>query len=295
VPAVIIEDQVLVGSFEIPDQLPGLIDRGLEKGGISWPDISGLKDWIPAEYAGGNDFADQNQVETPEVVQNGNLALTQTPDPLFTITTEPGNQDGGLESKPDDPQEADFFGGLKSKFRRDLAGNTVSVFVLLGMLAALVVGIKPILHPHSEIKSWPLWIIPVLTIFGFGVAGYMSFVEVTQTAAVCGPVGDCNTVQSSPYAILFGVLPVGVFGLLGYLAILAAWLGFRIGKGWLRDISGQALWLFSFFGLLFSIYLTFLEPFVIGATCAWCLSSAVIITLQYLAASSWVVQTWEQT
>ena len=32
----------------------------------------------------------------------------------------------------------------------------------------------------------------------------------------------------------------------------------------------------------FSIYLTFLEPFVIGATCLWCLSSAVIMTLLYL-------------
>jgi len=31
-------------------------------------------------------------------------------------------------------------------------------------------------------------------------------------------------------------------------------------------------------GTLFSIYLTFLEPFVIGATCAWCLTSAIIMT-----------------
>jgi len=31
-------------------------------------------------------------------------------------------------------------------------------------------------------------------------------------------------------------------------------------------------------GTLFSIYLTFLEPFVIGATCAWCLASAILMT-----------------
>jgi len=31
-------------------------------------------------------------------------------------------------------------------------------------------------------------------------------------------------------------------------------------------------------GVAFSIYLTFLEPFVIGATCIWCLSSAIIVT-----------------
>jgi uncharacterized membrane protein len=32
------------------------------------------------------------------------------------------------------------------------------------------------------------------------------------------------------------------------------------------------------FGVLFSNYLTFLEPFVIGATCARCLTSAIIMT-----------------
>jgi uncharacterized membrane protein len=32
-------------------------------------------------------------------------------------------------------------------------------------------------------------------------------------------------------------------------------------------------------GTLFSIYLTFLEPFVIGATCIWCITSAIVITL----------------
>jgi uncharacterized membrane protein len=35
-------------------------------------------------------------------------------------------------------------------------------------------------------------------------------------------------------------------------------------------------------GTMFSIYLTFLEPFVIGATCAWCLTSAVLMTLLML-------------
>jgi uncharacterized membrane protein len=32
----------------------------------------------------------------------------------------------------------------------------------------------------------------------------------------------------------------------------------------------------SLLGVVFSIYLTTLEPFVIGATCAWCLTSAIV-------------------
>jgi uncharacterized membrane protein len=36
-------------------------------------------------------------------------------------------------------------------------------------------------------------------------------------------------------------------------------------------------------GVLFSIYLTYLEPFVIRAVCAWCLTSAVIMAMLLLA------------
>jgi hypothetical protein len=45
-------------------------------------------------------------------------------------------------------------------------------------------------------------------------------------------------------------------------------------------LAARALLGMTTFGTLFSIYLTFLEPLVIGATCAWCLSSANINTLQ---------------
>jgi uncharacterized membrane protein len=37
----------------------------------------------------------------------------------------------------------------------------------------------------------------------------------------------------------------------------------------------------STFGIGFSIYLTFLEPFVIGATCIWCIISAAIMTVLF--------------
>jgi uncharacterized membrane protein len=46
----------------------------------------------------------------------------------------------------------------------------------------------------------------------------------------------------------------------------------------------------SVLGVLFSVYLTFLEPFVIGATCAWCLSSAVLMTaLMWLSAGDGIL------
>jgi len=50
--------------------------------------------------------------------------------------------------------------------------------------------------------------------------------------------------------------------------------------------AARALVLLTLCGTLFSIYLTALEPFVIGATCAWCLSSAVIVTLLLLLSTN---------
>ncbi|MEA3350259.1 MAG: vitamin K epoxide reductase family protein, partial [Chloroflexota bacterium] len=119
-------------------------------------------------------------------------------------------------------------------------------------------------------------------------------VEITRTEAVCGPVGDCNTVQQSPYARLFGILPIGVLGVSGYVAILVAWAFQHYGPENWRTLAAQGVWAMTLFGTLFSIYLTFLEPFVIGATCAWCLASAVVITMQFWAASCPVRETgWE--
>jgi uncharacterized membrane protein len=138
----------------------------------------------------------------------------------------------------------------------------------------------------APLPAWRDWAIPVLSLIGFSVAAYMAYVETTQVSAVCGPVGDCNTVQQSAYARLFGVLPIGVLGVLGYIAILAAWLVRCFGRDRLADLAALALLGMTAFGTLFSIYLTFLEPFVIGATCAWCLSSAIIMTLLFWLALS---------
>lgn len=121
--------------------------------------------------------------------------------------------------------------------------------------------------------------IPALCVIGLGVAGYLTFVETQNVQAVCGPVGDCNTVQSSPYARLFGVLPVGLLGLIGYVAIVAAWAVQRFTQGRLAELAPLALFGLALFGVLFSLYLTYLELAIIYAVCIWCLSSAAIMAL----------------
>jgi uncharacterized membrane protein len=165
------------------------------------------------------------------------------------------------------------------RFSHDPIGNTSSVIVLVGMLGSVIWVVNFFKHgnriPRQDKGNW---LIPVLCAIGIGVAGYLAYVENTGTTAVCGPVGDCNTVQQSEYARLFGVLPIGVLGLVGFAVVLTAWLTSRWARGTLADFAILILFGITVFGTLFSIYLTFLEPFVIGATCAWCLTSAVLIT-----------------
>ncbi len=120
---------------------------------------------------------------------------------------------------------------------------------------------------------------PIISVLGLGVALYLTYVETQNVAAVCGPVGDCNAVQASPFATLFGVLPVGLLGALGYIGILAAWATARFGPPSLARLAGPALLGMALFGVVFSIYLTYLELFIIKAVCIWCLSSAVLISL----------------
>jgi uncharacterized membrane protein len=133
---------------------------------------------------------------------------------------------------------------------------------------------------YALVANWNSWAIPVLVVGGLVVAGYLTYVEVTATAPVCGPViNGCHTVQSSSYAKLFGFLPVGVVGLAGYVAILVAWLTWPLGSARLKKAGRLAIWAFCFLGVLFSTYLTYLELFVIRATCVWCITSAVLMLL----------------
>jgi uncharacterized membrane protein len=162
-------------------------------------------------------------------------------------------------------------------------GMALAWGILIIMAIAVILAIMMILRafqgkPLREIKGWLDIAIPVLSIIGLGASIYLTYVEVTHTRALCGPVGDCNTVQSSPYAKLFGVLPIGVVGAIGYIAILVTWLWRRFRTDPLSKIAGPIMYGMALFGTLFSIYLTYLELFVIHAVCIWCLSSAAIVT-----------------
>ena len=168
------------------------------------------------------------------------------------------------------------------------AGLVVLIVLLAALAYALVVMALAILGRAAPVgPSWITFVVPALCLVGLGVAGYLTFVETRNVAAICGPVGDCNTVQSSPYAKLMGFIPVGLLGVLGYLAILGAWAIAQFHGGRFSDLAAVAVFAFALFGVLFSIYLTYLELAVILAVCAWCLTSAVIMAALLVLTTGW--------
>jgi uncharacterized membrane protein/thiol-disulfide isomerase/thioredoxin len=233
VPTLIIGETFLVGTVEIPEKFPGLIDAALSKGGLDLPDLPGLYE---------------------QFVAQSNIHL----------------------------EKLSVWQFMAYKFQQDPLANTIAVILLVimiaSLIAALVITLSTVKAPKA-LNFMPSRIIPILAVIGLAIAVYLSYVEVSETRAVCGPVGNCNAVQNSPYAKMFGLLPIPIMGMLGYVAIIVAWFFRQFGPELLKRLSRIVLWGLAIFSVLFSSYLTFLEPFVIGASCAFCLASAVVVTI----------------
>lgn len=170
---------------------------------------------------------------------------------------------------------------LTDRITGDLPGNAIAISLFLLLLVVAVFSI-PRSSWQQRLSGTPRWIKVVVASLGLGIASYLAWGEVTRQDLFCGPIGQCNIVQHSDMAMLFGVLPVAVLGVAAYASLLAIY-GLRLVEGWRwhRLAPAAALGLTSV-GFVFSMLLTFWQPFVIGATCSWCLASAVTMTCCFL-------------
>jgi uncharacterized membrane protein len=112
----------------------------------------------------------------------------------------------------------------------------------------------------------------MLAALALGISIYLSITWYSDTAPACvGGSGGCETVQSSDYSELAGI-PVPLIGAIGYGLIALSLLV----PG---DAGRMAGALLALVAVGFSLYLTYLELFVIDAICQWCVASAVASVL----------------
>ena len=113
----------------------------------------------------------------------------------------------------------------------------------------------------------------IVSLLGLADAIYLTVQHVTGQSVICTIVSGCSEVLSSSYAVVAGV-PLALFGAAAYfgvfsLATLAAF-GYRV--------AGTLLIPLVLLMFLFSLWLIYLQGFVIGAWCQFCLLSAAVTT-----------------
>jgi len=113
----------------------------------------------------------------------------------------------------------------------------------------------------------------LLSLLGMADALYLTVEHVTGQSVKCTIISGCSEVLSSPYAVVAGI-PLAALGAAAYftvfsLATLAAF-GYRAAGTLLTPLIAAMFFV--------SIWLIYLQAFVIREFCQYCLFSAAITT-----------------
>lgn len=132
-------------------------------------------------------------------------------------------------------------------------------------------------HPNS--KSWTFTLF--ISIIGLLDSIYLLIIKISQNPLLCiQGIGDCWSVNTSKYSEVYGI-PVSIFGILGYLLISLLILIIRYNTA-LEKKASYLFFGFTCIGFLYSIYLTYIEIFVLKALCPFCILSAIIMTVLFV-------------
>jgi uncharacterized membrane protein/glutaredoxin len=130
--------------------------------------------------------------------------------------------------------------------------------------------------PQAQLRSGPNWPLFVLALFGMAVSAYLTYSAWQgRMVAGCNAGSACDIVLSSRWSTLFG-MPTSFWGFLTYAVLAAiAWNKNAVDR-W------KWAWVISFFGLVYSLYLTSIALFELQAACPYCLTSLGLITLIFV-------------
>jgi uncharacterized membrane protein len=139
---------------------------------------------------------------------------------------------------------------VKSKATRQSESEGINVRGILNTIAALI------------------------ALAGLADATYLTVVALTGETAACGPSTGCFEVLGSTYAKIAGI-PVAGLGVLGYFAAFtfAIFAAFGYQRAW----KWFTITVWTMFAV--TLYLLYLQAFVLHAFCRYCLFSAALTFL----------------
>jgi len=126
----------------------------------------------------------------------------------------------------------------------------------------------------SKIKALiPFFPLIIMILAGIGLldATYLAFNYFTAGDIKCVITSGCDVVASSSYAVWFGFIPVSLGGVFFYFVTFL--LAFLIKES-NQFIFKTSLLIWSIVAVLISMWLTFVQAFILDAYCFYCLISA---------------------
>ena len=133
------------------------------------------------------------------------------------------------------------------------------------------------------IHRWSRTVMGAIAAIGVVETAYLTIAKFTTGSVIC-PTSGCDKVLNSPYATVFGTVPLSLLGCLAYLSIAILALAPKAvnpntNKGLhsqLQNKTWQALFIITAAMVIFSSYLMYLMAFEIKELCIYCISSAVL-------------------
>lgn len=129
------------------------------------------------------------------------------------------------------------------------------------------------------------WLL-LLSPLGLAASAYVWYSQRFDKPIACW-TRDCERVIRSPYSRLLGVHNSAI-GFWVFLFILFMTLIYHLGLEPWPGLTLITVNLLSFIGTLVSLYLTYIQFFVLKGLCNWCLTSALLILAIFiLAVTAW--------
>lgn len=121
----------------------------------------------------------------------------------------------------------------------------------------------------------------ILVVVGLVISGYLSYVKLLNVPIICveGDQFNCGAVASSKWANLMGI-PVAYMGFLGYLVMGSLFL-LEDRFAFLQEYGLILLFTIGLVGWLFSMWLVYIQAFIILAFCQWCLAHEFNFTILF--------------
>jgi len=113
----------------------------------------------------------------------------------------------------------------------------------------------------------------LLSLLGLADALYLTIEHVTGQSVRCTILAGCSAVLSSPYAVVAGI-PLAAIGAAAYFAVFSLAILTLFGY----SSAGKVMRVLVVLMFLVSLWLIYLQAFVIREFCQYCLLSALITT-----------------